>query len=303
MVDKFKGTGVALVTPFQENGDIDYFGLERVINYVIQNGIDYIVALGSTGEASVLTIEEKHQLLDFTIDVVNKRIPIVAGFSGNDTAKLVRDMSEYHFRGIDAILSATPHYNKPSQEGLYQHFKTLAAHAPVPVILYNVPSRTACNLNAETVIRLANDCVTIIGIKEASNDFLQIMHIIRNMESRNFVIVSGDDALTLPILSVGGHGVISVIGNILPKEFSQMVHAALQNDMSLARYLHYKMLDIIDWLYKEGNPVGIKAALENAEICKKNVRLPLISASEETQLKLASLINNLKNKSLYYVRQ
>ncbi|MDK2978529.1 MAG: 4-hydroxy-tetrahydrodipicolinate synthase [Bacteroidales bacterium] len=293
MNNKFVGTGVAIVTPFKDNLEIDYEALEKHIEHLISNNINYLVVLGTTGESVTQTNEEKDDLVNFIKRKVNHRIPIVLGMGGNNTSSIVNKIHNTDFNQIDAILSVAPYYNKPSQEGLYQHFKAIAQVSPVPVILYNVPGRTGSNIQAKTTLRLAQDFENIVAIKEASGNFSQVMEIIKNKPS-DFIVVSGEDALTLPLMSIGVSGVISVVGNVFPKEFSTMVQLALRNNFAEAFENHYKLIELIDYLFIEGNPAGVKAALAHMGIIKNNLRLPLVPVSNETSQKIAELINKIK---------
>ncbi len=277
--NQLKGTGVALVTPFNNN-EIDFEALERVINHCIDDGVEFLVSLGTTGESATLSQKEKHDVLNHTIKTIDKRVPLVAGFGGNDTHKILKDMEAFHFDGIDAILSSSPAYNKPTQEGLFQHYKLLAENAPKPIIIYNVPSRTSSNIDANTTLRLAHTSKNIIGIKEAAYDMGQISKIIKH-KPKNFVVLSGDDTLALPLVSVGGDGVISVIANAFPSSFSRMIRLGLQQNFREASKIHLKLTDVHPWLYKEGNPAGIKACMELLRLCRSETRLPLVPASEE----------------------
>lgn len=274
------GTGVALVTPFQQ-GKVDFPALERLINHCIDGGVQYLVALGTTGETPTLSTEERHAVLDFVIEKTAKRVPVVAGFGGNNTQALLEQIKARDFEGVDAILSSSPSYNKPSQEGIYQHYMALAEVAPRPIILYNVPGRTSSNMTAATTLRLAHSSDKFVAIKEASGDLGQCMAILKQ-KPENFSLVSGDDNLTLPLLACGATGVISVVGNAFPKAFSSMVNAGVAGDFETARKLHYQLLDILDLLFVDGNPAGVKAALEILGICHKEQRLPLVDARPET---------------------
>jgi 4-hydroxy-tetrahydrodipicolinate synthase len=292
MTKNFTGTGVALVTPFNTDKSVDYGSLEKVVNHVIAGGVDFLVALGTTGEYVTLTDKEKKQVVGTIIESNKNRVPLVVGMGGNSTAHVIETIENTDFTGIDAILSVAPYYNKPSQKGLYEHFSLIAQKCPVPVILYNVPSRTASNINAETVIHLATDHSNIIAVKEASGDIKQVMHILKN-KPEQFVVLSGEDSLTLPMIYLGGSGVISVIANSHPDHFSDMVKAALNKDFSTANSKHYQVLDYIDALFEEGSPAGIKAALEIMGICSGNIRLPLMPASDKLKQKLRSLIDKI----------
>lgn len=279
--DKFRGLGVALITPFRSNGAIDYAALERVIEHQITGGIDYLVVMGTTGESVTLNAEEKKQLLAQVIEFAHHRVPIVLGVGGNNTAEVVHALESYDLSGVDGILSVSPYYNKPTQEGIYQHYRALAQASLLPIILYNVPGRTASNMSAEVTLRLARDFKNIVGIKEASGNLDQISTILKHAP-KDFLVISGDDSLTLPILALGGHGVISVVGNALPKEFSALVSAGLSGDLATARREHFKLLEFMSAIFAEGNPGGIKEALSILGICDKHLRLPLVNVSEAT---------------------
>lgn len=278
--ERFRGTGVALVTPFK-NGEIDWEDLEKIIGHVIAGGVEFLVSLGTTGESVTLSDEEHRQILDFTIKINRGRVPLVAGiFGGNNTAALVDKIKDFNFEGIDALLSSNPSYSKPGQEGIFQHYMALAEVSPRPIIIYNVPSRTASNMTAETTLRLANASDKFLGVKEASDDIYQITKIIKG-KPKNFLVLSGDDFLSLPVIAAGGDGVISVIANAVPRPFTDMVRAALRNDMPAARQLNFKLLELYKLLFIEGNPVGVKAALELQGLCSREVRLPLVPMSEQ----------------------
>ena len=287
----FSGTGVALITPFRKQDSIDFTKLEELINHVITSGVDYIVALGTTSEAATMTESERTALLQFIIESVNGRVPIMLGMGGNNTRAVTDAISSTNFDGISGILSVTPYYNKPQQRGLVQHFKNIADVSPVPVILYNVPGRTSCNMMAETTLQLAEECPNIIGIKEASGNMGQVMEILR-CKPAGFSVISGDDALTLPMLAMGASGVISVIANALPKEMSDMVRFGMKGDMKKATPLHYKMLPLMNAIFEEGNPGGIKALLEIQARITNQLRLPLSKVSKTLYNKLASLQSN-----------
>jgi 4-hydroxy-tetrahydrodipicolinate synthase len=277
---RLSGTGVALVTPFK-NGAIDWDGLERVIEHVISGGVEFLVSLGTTGESVTTTDAEHRQILDFTIKTNRGRVPLVAGiFGGNNTAALVEKVKAYNFEGIDALLSSNPSYNKPGQEGIYQHYMALAEASPLPILIYNVPSRTASNMSAETTLRLAYASDKFIGIKEASDDIYQVMKILKG-RPEGFLVLSGDDFITLPLITAGGDGVISVIANTLPRPFTDMVRAALRQDLPTAQNLNFQLLELYRLLFIEGNPVGVKAAMELQGICTREVRLPLTSMSAD----------------------
>ena len=281
------GTGVALVTPFHRFS-VDYEGLGRLIDHVIAGGIEYVVSLGTTGETATLTATEQLAVLDYTLERVAGRCGVVAGFGGNNTAKLCEEVRNYHFDGVTAILSASPAYNKPTQEGIYRHYLALAEAAPRPIILYNVPARTACNMTAETTLRLAaHGTSAFLGIKEASGNLAQVMALTKHAPA-NFLVISGDDNLTLPMLALGARGLISVSANAYPHEVTRLVNAALAGEYATARKLHFALQDLTDLLFAEGNPAGIKAALSHIGICSPDVRLPLVAASEKLQLAIAA---------------
>ncbi|PCI96562.1 MAG: 4-hydroxy-tetrahydrodipicolinate synthase [Flavobacteriales bacterium] len=288
-MNNFKGTGVAIVTPFNEDKSVDYNSLEKLVEHLISNGIDYLVVQGTTGESVTLSKQEKEETLAFIIKINNGKLPIVLGIGGNCTATVVEDLQSTNLTGVDAILSVSPYYNKPTQEGIYQHYKAVAEVATLPIILYNVPGRTSSNILPETTLRLANDFDNIIGVKEASGSLEQCMEIINN-KPFNFFVISGDDALTLPMIACGGDGVISVIANAFPKGFSDMVNAALKTEMEDAKSLHYKYFEMIHYLFVEGNPAGVKAALKELGITGNTVRLPLVNVSEKTNNKIKELM-------------
>lgn len=289
---KFRGLGVAMVTPFNASGEVDVDALKRLTTFLIDGGVDYLVVQGTTGESPVLSKEEKQLTLNTVSEVNNGRLPIVFGIGGNNTRALVEDLNAYNLSSVDAILSASPYYNKPTQEGIYQHYKTIAAATELPIILYNVPGRTASNILPETTLRLANDCENIFAIKEASGNMEQIMDIILN-RPENFLVISGDDAITLPIITAGGDGVISVVGNGFPSQFSEMVKTSLNNDIVAARNAHYRVFPIINHLFAEGNPGGIKEVLAHLNIMDNYVRLPLVSVSPERKQTLIDLTNQI----------
>ena len=289
-MEKIKGTGVALVTPFNVDLSVDYVGLEKLLNHQIEGGIDYLVLMGTTGESAVLSKVEKKKIITFCKKINAGRLPIVLGVGGNNTLGLVEDIKSTDFSDIDAILSVSPCYNKPTQEGIYQHYKMIAKACPLPIILYNVPGRTASNMAAETTLRLANDFENIIAIKEASGDMDQIMKIIKNKPA-DFVVLSGDDGLTLPMIYMGSEGVISVIGQSHPKEYSAMVAEGRKGNITNANALHYNIYDYYGPLYAEGNPAGVKACLELLGICKGVVRPPLVELSSSIRDQLKVLLN------------
>ena len=274
------GTGVALITPFNEDKTIDYPSLEKLINKVIEGGIDFLVVLGTTGEATSINESEKNELINFIVKLNNKRLPLVLGLGGNNTNRLIKEINNTDLSDFDAILSVTPYYNKPSQKGLYHHYAEISKSSPIPIILYNVPSRTGVNMSPEITIQLANDFKNIISIKEASGDINQIKYILKN-KPKNFDVLSGDDGLTLEIIQNGGVGVISVIGQSNPVEFSSLVKFALNGKLSDAKLLHDKLYGLYHYLYSEGNPSGVKAFLSLQGVCKNYLRLPLVPISSK----------------------
>lgn len=290
IMSKFLGTGVALVTPFRSDLSVDVQALSAIVNHVIDGGVEYLVVLGTTAESATLSKEEK-QLVKQTIIKANRgRLPLVLGVGGNNTAEITKELQTEDFSDFDAILSVSPYYNKPTQEGIYRHFKAVAESAPLPIILYNVPGRTSSNMLPETVIRLANDFENIIGIKEAAGDIVQAMKLIKN-KPKEFLVISGDDMLTLPMVLAGGAGVISVIGQGLPKEFSAMVRHGLRGDLDQANHLHFQLMDIIELIFEQGNPAGIKALFEYLELCSDVVRLPLVEATADLKQRIGNYMS------------
>ena len=287
----FKGTGVAMVTPFHEDGTIDFTSLGKLNRHIIDGGVDFIVALGTTSESVVLSADEKNAVLKHILEETNGKIPVVVGMGGNNTQLIADSIKSMDFKGISGILSVAPYYNKPNQEGMYYHFKAIADASPVPIILYNVPGRTSSNLSAETTLKLAAECDNITAIKEASGDMGQIMDIVKNKDE-DFTVLSGDDALTFPMMALGAEGVISVVANAYPKEFSMMVNHCLKGNYAEARKLHYSLIEIINALFEDGNPAGIKAALEIMGIGSNELRLPLVKVNKATYNKLDNLISN-----------
>ena len=287
------GTGVAIVTPFKNDKSIDYDALGRLVEHIVSNGVEYIVVLGTTGESVTLNADEKRSVTSKVLEVNRGRIPVVLGIGGNNTSEVILELTNTNTEGIDAILSVSPYYSKPTQEGIYQHYQALNAASPKPIILYNVPARTGSNVLPETVLRIANDCSKVIAIKEASGDVSQSMEIIKSKPS-GFYVISGDDLMTLPLVASGADGVISVVANAYPKEFSNMVRQAATGDLVSARKNHYLLHDFINYLFAEGNPGGIKAALKILGITGDDLRLPLANVSEVTYNKLEELIIDIK---------
>jgi 4-hydroxy-tetrahydrodipicolinate synthase len=286
-MNKFFGTGVAMVTPFHADGQVDYDGLKNLINYLIDGGIEYLVSLGTTGESVTLSDEEKKKIFAFTAEIVNGRVGLVAGIGGNNTLDVVEQIKQFNTKGYDAILSSSPSYNKPTQEGIYQHYKALAAASTLPIILYNVPGRTGSNMSAETTVRLANDFENIIGIKEASGNFDQFNQIMRD-KPEGFLLISGDDPVALPMMALGAVGVISVIGNAMPRQLSDMVRICLTGDFKAAQPGHYNLIEFTRLMFTEGSPAGVKTALKQLGICGDTLRLPLVQVSAQTAAHIIS---------------
>lgn len=296
MIDtKFRGVGVALITPFKEDNSVDFEALGRILDYQLQNDVDYIVTLATSGETPTLSANEKKEIEEFVKSKVNGRVPIVIGLGGNNTQALVSELKSRRFDGIDAILSIVPYYNKPSQEGMFQHFSAIAEASPVPVILYNVPGRTGVNMTAETTIRLAKKYSNIIGIKEASGNIEQINKIIKG-KPESFNVISGDDGITYPLLTMGAVGVISVIANAFPKEFSKMVRLGLQGDYDSARTIHQKFTELFDLLFVDGNPAGVKCMLSLMGYIDNKLRLPLVPTRITTYEKIRDVLDSLNVK-------
>lgn len=291
-MNKFHGTGVAMVTPFNTDGSVDYEGLKKLINFQIDGGVEYLVSLGTTGESSTLSKDEKKSVWKFTKDTVGGRIPLVAGIGGNCTTDVIDSIKDFDHSGYDAILSVSPYYNRPTQEGIYQHYKAIAEASPLPIILYNVPTRTGGNMAAETTLRLAHDFKNIIAVKEAAGDFDQFNKILKD-KPEDFLFISGDDGVSLPLIAMGAVGIISVVGNAIPKLFSQMIRLCLEGKFSEAQPLHYKMLGFTNSLFMEGNPGGVKEALKHAGICNNTLRLPLVNVSEATSAKIKQEFDKL----------
>lgn len=281
----FRGTGVALVTPFTKDLSIDFNALERLVSHCIEGGVEYLVVMGTTGENPVLNKTEKKQVLKAVIEAANGRVPIVYGVGGNNTQAIVEELKTEDFSGVSAILSVSPYYNKPTQEGIYQHYKLISENSPLPIILYNVPGRTGSNMTADTTLRLARDFDNIFAVKEASGDLNQVMQIIKD-RPEGFMVISGDDNLTFPILALGGDGVISVSGQAFPAVFTEMVRKGLAGDMEAARPLHYSLFDITNMLFEEGNPGGVKACLDIQNIMDSYMRQPLWPISSDLRNRL-----------------
>jgi len=291
MNSKFLGTGVALVTPFKSDLSIDHDALANIVNFNVNNGTDYLVVCGTTGESVTITKQEKKEIIA-TITKANKgRIPMVLGIGGNNTAQVIEEIKETDLSVFDAILSVSPYYSKPTQEGLYQHFKTISEASPIDVILYNVPGRTSKNMEAETTIRLANDFKNVIAVKEAGNNVAQYLKLLKNKPD-DFLVISGDDDLALGVVLAGGAGVISVIGQAFPRAFSDMIRLGLKGEAKKAYAMHYKMMDVIGYIFEENNPAGIKAVFEALNLCRDTVRLPLVPASNHLKDKIRKFVLN-----------
>ena len=293
--NKFIGMGVALVTPFTTDGSVDFSALARLIDFQLKNGTDYLVVLGTTAETPTLSSEEQLEVTRFIIDKVAGRIPIVLGMGGNDTRALVQKIKNTDFRGVDALLSVAPYYNKPTQEGIYQHYAAIVKTTSLPIILYNVPGRTGINMTVETILRLANDFPTIIGVKEASGNIAQVDAFIKN-KPKDFLVISGDDAITFPLITLGAAGVISVIGNAFPCEFSKMVRLALAGDYQTALSIHHGFTELIELLFVDGNPAGVKSILSAMGYLENQLRLPLLPTRITTYEKMRNILLNMNIK-------
>ena len=291
---KFHGTGVAMITPFKTDGSVDHTALKTVIDHIIDGGVEYIVSLGTTGEAATLSSDEKKAVWDTTVTHVNGRVNLVAGIGGNNTSEVLNDLKKFDSKGFDAVLSVCPYYNKPTQEGIYQHYNAIADHSPLPVILYNVPGRTGVNMTAETTLRLAHDHKNIIAMKEASGNFEQFNKIIKDKPA-DFLFISGDDPITLPLIAMGAVGVISVIGNALPGIFSTMVRMCLDGKFIEAQPLHYSLTEFTSLCFIEGNPGGVKSAMKQLGICNDTMRMPLVNVSDGIEHQIKA---NLKQLNL-----
>lgn len=289
----FKGLGVALITPFTSDGNVDYKSLTRLVEYQIDNGADFLCILATTSEAPCLSAEEKGKVKQLVTEVNRGRLPLLMGCGGNNTKAIVEELKNSDWRGIDGVLSVCPYYNKPSQEGLYQHFKAIAEASPLPVVLYNVPGRTGVNLKAETTVRLANDCENIIAIKEASGSLEQVDEIIKNKPAR-FDVISGDDALTFSMVASGAAGSISVIGNALPKEVSRMIRLEFNGEYEAARIIHHRFTELYSLLFIDGNPAGVKALLHEMGFIENVLRLPLVPTRITTLQKMTEILKTLK---------
>ncbi|MFN8241089.1 MAG: 4-hydroxy-tetrahydrodipicolinate synthase [Bacteroidales bacterium] len=293
MTRKFRGTGVAIVTPFRNDSSIDFNAFGKVVNHVINGGVNYIVVMGTTGEVSTLTRDEKDAIISFIVEAVGKRVPLVAGIGGNNTQEIINQIKSFELGDIDAILSVAPYYNKPNQRGLFQHFKAVADCSPVPVIIYNVPGRTGSNITAETCVQLANECENIVAVKEASGNMEQIMRILRD-KPESFQVISGDDLNTLPVIAAGGTGVISVLANAYPAQWSEMVNQCLKSNFKTAREIQYQFLDMLELLFIDGSPAGVKAMLSAMNLCQNNLRLPLVPVSRAIYSRIQKAIEDIR---------
>lgn len=289
MQNIFKGLGIALVTPFASDGSVDYQALNKLLDYQLNNGADFFCILATTGETPTLTKDEKQRIKELVVEKVGDKVPILMGCGGNNTADVINELQTGDFAGIDGVLSVCPYYNKPSQEGLYQHFKAIAAATSLPVVLYNVPGRTGVNLKAETTVRLARDCENIVAIKEACGSLEQVDEIIKNKPD-GFEVISGDDALTFPMIACGAAGVISVIGNALPKEFSRMIRLEMKGEIESARKIHHRFTDLFNLLFVDGNPAGVKAMLHEMGMIENVLRLPLVPTRLTTMQKISDCL-------------
>lgn len=297
MPAKFKGTGVAIVTPFHREGNIDFKSFERLIEFQIESGINYIVFLGTTGEAVTINNDERNALINFAVETVAGRVPVVIGIGGNNTQEIINTIKKTSFDGIDAVLSVSPYYNKPQPKGIFYHYKNIATTCPVPVIIYNVPGRTSSNINAETTLKIAHELNNIIGIKEASKDLTQCAAILKD-KPKDFLVISGDDSTTLPLISLGGDGVISVIANAYPVEFCSMVKYCLKNEFAKAREIYFQLYELIEAIFADGSPSGIKAVLDIKGLAKNNLRLPLVKVNKGLYNHLSILVEKLEETEL-----
>ena len=295
MYNKFKGLGVALVTPFDAKGEVDYRALRRILDFQLANGVDFFCVLGTTAETPCLTKQEKDNIINLVVEKVNGTVPILLGCGGNNTRAVINEIQTRNFQGIDGILSVCPYYNKPSQEGIYQHFKAIANSTSMPVVLYNVPGRVGVNMTAQTTLRLARECENIVAVKEASGNFTQIDDIIKN-KPKDFDVLSGDDGITFPLMTLGANGVISVIGNALPKEFGRMVRLAAKGEFETALQIHHKFAELFKLLFVDGNTAWVKAMLNNMGLLENELRLPLVPAKINTMSEIAAIIKELNIK-------
>lgn len=293
MQSQFRGTGTAIVTPFHKDGSVDFRSFEGIINYQIRNQIEYIVFMGTTGESVTLGKDERSAVINFAVEMVDNRVPVVIGIGGNNTHEIENAIREIPFDGIDAVLSVSPYYNKPQQKGIFYHYKSIATICPVPIIIYNVPGRTGSNITAETTLQIAREIPGVIGVKEASHDLGQCARIIK-YKPDDFLVISGNDDLALPFMALGGDGVISVIANAFPREFSQMVRFCLDNDFEKAREIHIRLLDITEAIYADGSPSGIKSVLFMKELCQNALRLPLVKINKALNNQISVMLSEME---------
>jgi len=284
---------VAIVTPFKNDSSIDFAALGRVINHVVKGGVNYIVGLGTTGEASTLSKDEKQAVISYILETVDNRVPVVIGFGGNNTQEIINSIRTMELEGVDGLLSVSPYYNKPTQRGIIEHFKAIASSTSLPLILYNVPTRTSSNMTSDTTLALAHECDNIVGIKEASGDIAQIMKIVKQ-KPENFLVISGDDMMTLPVIAAGGSGVISVLANAFPMHCSELVSNALKSNFKAAREIQFKVIEATELLFTEGNPAGVKAFLNVMNLCQNNLRLPLVPVSKAVYSRIQKVADELK---------
>lgn len=292
-MNELKGTGVAMVTPFNADGSVDFQALKKLTQHLVDGGVNYLVVMGTTGESVTLSKQEKREVLECILDANGRRLPVVLGVGGNNTSEVVSQLKLLDTSGLTAILSVSPAYNKPNQNGIYEHFEAISEASPLPIILYNVPGRTGSNMSAKTTLRLANDFENIVAIKEASGSVDQCTAILKD-QPKDFLVISGDDTLSLPIIASGGSGVISVVANALPSQYSQLVTASLNGDFEVARKLQYQLFDLINMLFEEGNPAGVKAVLKALKICEEDVRLPLVPVSDDLRNRLRDELKSIQ---------
>lgn len=290
---KFRGTGVAVVTPFKNDSSIDFTAMGRVINHVIKGGVNYIVAMGTTGEASTLTKDEKKALISYVIEAVDNRVPLVVGIGGNNTQEVINYIRQSDLNGVDGILSVAPYYNKPSQRGIFEHFKAIATCSPLPVIIYNVPGRTSSNISSDTCLELAHGCENIVAVKEASGDIAHIMRILKG-KPESFLVISGDDGMIIPITAAGGSGVISVMANAFPRQTCELVNHCLKSNYKAARDIHFNFMETIELLFADGNPSGIKAFLSVMNLCQNILRLPLVPVNKNIFSRIQKAVEKIR---------
>jgi 4-hydroxy-tetrahydrodipicolinate synthase len=290
---KFRGTGVAIVTPFKNDTSIDFAAFGRVVDHVIKGGVNYIVVMGTTGESVTLTKDEKKAVICYILEKIDNRVPLVVGIGGNNTQEVINQVRGWDLKGVDGILSVSPYYNKPTQKGIYQHFKAISTVSPLPLILYNVPGRTGSNMSAETTLELAHNFENIVGIKDASTNMEQIMKIAKD-KPENFLLISGDDLNTLPLIAAGGSGVISVLANAFPAQWSEMVNQCLKSNFKAAREIQFRFIEMIELLFIDSSPAGVKAMLNVMNLCQNTLRLPLVPVSRTVYTRIQKAIEEVK---------